>query len=251
MWLAGLVTNPELQSREIDKVARLVESNDAAREIPLISFIARQRNLRELIGPHGTGAENLAFEDRQTYWEERFGTIPLEDRNLGAIAHHRVLRARSPEAEAELDLAFARTDALSPVQRDVLVGGEDRAAFRATYPFSPTFMDVLIHVSSALQRSRTALTLMRQLLVTHRDELRLGDLVPLGDLWDALTRGTDSPFSVQLRQEFTNAQALYRRQLRPVLLDLDEVSEQGRPRGRRRIRRRRGHRGEGSRLPRR
>ncbi len=225
LWLAGLVTNPELQFREIDKVARLVESNDAARDVPLISFIARQRNLRELIGPNGTGAENLAFEDRQTYWEERFGTIPLEDRNLRAIANRRVLRPRSPDAEAQLDRAFDRTDALSAVQRDVLVGGEDRDAFRATYPFPPTFLDVLVHVSSALQRSRTALTLMRQLLVTHREELRLGDLVPLGDLWDALARGVDSPFSTRLKHEFDNAKDLYHRSLRPALLDLDRVGE--------------------------
>jgi len=226
LWLAGLITNPDRQFREIDKVARLVESNDAARAIPLISFIARQRNLRELIGPNGTGAENLAFEDRQKYWEERFGTIPLEDRNLRAIAQRRVLRPLSPDAQAQLDRAFERTDALTAVQRDVLVGGEDREAFRATYPFPPTFLDVLVQVSSALQRSRTALTLMRQLLVTHRDELRLGDLIPLGDLWDALTRGVDSPFSDRLRHEFENAQQLYQRTLRPTLLDLDEVSEQ-------------------------
>jgi len=226
LWLAGLVTNPELQFREIDKVAKLVESNDAARDVPLVSFIARQRNLRELIGPNGTGAENLAFEDRQKYWEERFGTIPLEDSNLRAIAYRRVLRPRGPDQLAEIDRAFTRTDALSAVQRDVLVGGEDREAFRATYPFPPTFLDVLVHVSSALQRSRTALTLMRQLLVTHRDELRLGDLVPLGDLWDALTRGVDSPFSDRLAHEFRNAQELYQRSLRPTLLELDGVSDQ-------------------------
>lgn len=226
LWLAGLVTNPELQSREIDKVAKLVESNDVARDIPLISFIARQRNLRELIGPNGTGAENLAFEDRQRYWEERFGTIPLDDSNLRAIANRRVLRARGADERAQIDRAFDRTDALTGVQRDVLLGGEDRDAFRATYPFPPTFLDVLVHVSSALQRSRTALTLMRQLLVTHRDELRLGDLVPLGDLWDALTRGVDSPFSDRLAHEFRNAQELYQRSLRPTLLELDRVTEQ-------------------------
>lgn len=225
LWLAGLVTNPELQFREIDKVAKLVESNDAARDVPIISFIARQRNLRELIGPNGTGAETLAFEDRQKYWEERFGTIPLEDRNLQAIASHRVLRPRGPIELAQIDRAFDRTDALPTAQREVLVGGEDRAAFRATYPFTPTFLEVLVHVSSALQRERTALRLMQQLLVSHRDDLHLGELIPLGDLWDALADGVDSPFSERLAHEFRNARELYARSLRPTLLELDGVTD--------------------------
>jgi hypothetical protein len=225
LWLAGLVINPELQFREIDKVAKLVESNDAARDVPIISFIARQRNLRELIGPNGTGAETLAFEDRQKYWEERFGTIPLEDRNLQAIASHRVLRPRGPDELAQIDRAFDRTDALPTAQREVLVGGEDRAAFRATYPFTPTFLEVLVHVSSALQRERTALRLMQQLLVNHRDDLHLGELVPLGDLWDALADGVDSPFSERLGHEFRNARDLYARSLRPTLLELDGVTD--------------------------
>ncbi len=46
--------------------------------------------------------------------------------------------------------------------------GADEDSFRLTYPFSPAFMDTLVHVSSALQRSRTGLKLMGQLLADHR-----------------------------------------------------------------------------------
>ena len=78
---------------------------------------------------------------------------------------------------------------------DSTTGADLRVVPARRYPFSPAFMDTLVHVSSALQRSRTALKLMRQLLVDHRDDLRLGQLVPLGDLYDVITRGGDQPFT--------------------------------------------------------
>ncbi len=39
--------------------------------------------------------------------------------------------------------------------------------FRKLYPFSPALVQTLIAVSSALQRERTALKVMVQLLVEH------------------------------------------------------------------------------------
>jgi hypothetical protein len=45
-------------------------------------------------------------------------------------------------------------------------------------------VQTLIAVSSVLQRERTALKVMRQLLVDQRDSLQVGDLVPVGDLFD-------------------------------------------------------------------
>ncbi len=75
-----------------------------------------------------------------------------------------------------------------------------------------------MHVSSALQRSRTALKLMRQLLVDRRDTLRLGELIPLGDLYDVISSGGDEPFTEKLKAEFEIAQKLYDTKLRPHLL---------------------------------
>jgi hypothetical protein len=40
-----------------------------------------------------------------------------------------------------------------------------------------------------LQRERTALKVMLQLLVSQRQTLKLGDLVPVGDLFDAIAEG--------------------------------------------------------------
>ncbi len=87
-------------------------------------------------------------------------------------------------------------------------------------------MQTLVHVSSALQRERTALKLMQQILVERRDDLRLGQLVPLGDLFDAIADGSDQPFTEKLKHEFEQARTLYSRTLRPMLLEQRSLTEE-------------------------
>ena len=79
-------------------------------------------------------------------------------------------------------------------------------------------MATLVAASSALQRERTALRVMLQLLVDRRDELTVGDLVSVGDLFDVLAQG-DEPFSDDLKRHFDHARDVYRDQFRPMLLD--------------------------------
>ncbi|RDI23050.1 phage resistance protein [Lentzea flaviverrucosa] len=218
LWLAGKIGDQAFISRETEKVAKLVEAGDANRPAPIISFIARQRDLRELgIGAERTGAELQSFHDRLNHWDGRIERITLEDRNLPLIAQERVLKPMPGKAEV-LNQAFQRTNALPGWVRDVLLGTGDGDGFARTYPFSPAFMDTLVHVSSALQRERTALLLMRQILVNRRDEFKLGQLVPLGDLFDAVADGADQPFTEKLKHEFDEARTLYQRTLRPMLL---------------------------------
>jgi hypothetical protein len=81
----------------------------ADRPIPIVSFIARQRDLRELVGEHLPGAEQLGFADVLTWWEARFDTITLEDRNLPAIVEKRLLRPKSAKAARQLQEAFDKT----------------------------------------------------------------------------------------------------------------------------------------------
>ena len=50
-------------------------------------------------------------------------------------------------------------------------------------------MTTLVAASSALQRERTALRVMLQLLVDRRNELTVGDLVSVGELFDVLSQG--------------------------------------------------------------
>ena len=94
----------------------------------------------------------------------------------------------------------------------------DRAAFRLTYPFSPAFLHAMVDISGALQRERTALKLMQQLLVDYRDTLPVGQLMPLGAIFDVLAAGADRPFTDKLRDEFEQAKRFYTSRVRPYLL---------------------------------
>ena len=230
LWLANSVGDPQFLAREIQKITNFVEGADARRPIPVVSFIARQRDLRELVGKDVTGAGELGFQDTLNLASGRFDLITLEDRNLPEIASRRLLTPVSDEAAAAIARAFDSTTHLRREVWDTLLGtdsgaGADLDSFRKTYPFSPAFMSTLVHVSSALQRSRTALKLMRQLLVDRRDELRLGQLVPLGDLYDVIARGGDQPFTEKLKAEFETAEKLYETKLRPYLLDRYQLTD--------------------------
>ena len=95
LWLASRAADVQFVNREGPKLAKLVEAQKSDRPVPLISFVARQRDLKELIGNNVTGAEYLSFSDALDWWEARFATIKLEDTNLPAIAEKRVLRPKS------------------------------------------------------------------------------------------------------------------------------------------------------------
>ncbi len=217
LWLASHAADSAFVSREGQKVAKLVESARAGRALPIVSFIARQRDLRELVGEHLPGAEQLGFADVLNWWEARFDRITLEDRNLPAIVERRVLRPKDAAARAQLDEAFERTARVrAEVLATLLTRDGDRAMFRQLYPFTPALVQALIAVSSLLQRERTALKIMLQLLVEQGRRLQLGDVIPVGDLFDVIARG-DEPFTQAMRVRFDDARKLYRTKLRPLL----------------------------------
>jgi hypothetical protein len=226
LWLATRAGDVDFVSAEGAKLSKLVEAQRADRPIPIISFVARQRDLRELIGEHQAGALEVRFIDTLKYWEARFDQITLEDRNLPVIAERRLLKPKSVTAKQEMDAAF---DRFASQRRDVLealLGSDgERALFRMTYPFSPALVQALIAASSVLQRERTALKLMLTLLVKRRDELRLGSLIPVGDLWDEISAG-DQPFSDGMRIEFENAKKLWTQKLLPLLEQVHGITWQ-------------------------
>lgn len=217
LWLASQAADLAFVNREGQQLTKLVEAQTPDRPVPLVSFVARQRDLRELVGEHVAGAEQLGFADVLKYWEARFHTITLEDRNLPAIAERRVLRPRSEAARQQLDQAFVETTrAREDVMSVLLTSSADRAMFRQVYPFSPALVQALVAVSSLLQRERTALKVMLQILVDQRDRLKLGDVVPVGDLFDVIADGSEA-FSDAMRRNFDNAQRLYHQKLLPLL----------------------------------
>ncbi|MEU0842295.1 phage resistance protein [Streptomyces sp. NPDC005962] len=232
LWLANRIHDHKFVSRETDKITNFVEGADSRRAIPIVSFIARQRDLRELVGEETSGAAETAIQDSLNLASGRFDKITLEDRNLPQIAHARLLRPKDTEAAAKFDAAFTKIKRVGPQIWDVLLGsdeattGADEESFRLTYPFSPAFMDTLVHISSALQRSRTGLKLMGQLLADHRNEATLENLIPLGDLYPVIADGGDKPFVDSLKVEFKVADKLYRTKLRPHLLATYEITEE-------------------------
>jgi hypothetical protein len=233
LWLANSIGDQRFVAREVQKITNFVEGSDARRPIPVITFIARQRDLRELVGEGVTGASELGFQDTLDLAKGRFDVITLEDRNLPEITRKRLLKRVGGDgspADMAITEAFERAQRVRADVWDTLLGvdtgsGADLESFRQSYPFSPAFLSTLVHVSSALQRSRTALKLMRQLLVDRRDELRLGQLIPLGDLYDVISRGGDQPFTEKLKAEFETAQKLYEGKLRPYLLEQYNLTE--------------------------
>lgn len=226
LWLMTRLADQAFVSVEATKVSKLVEAAAAERPAPLVSFVARQRDLRELVGGDIPGAERLSLLDALKWWEGRFATITLEDRNLPAIAERRVLAPRNDVAKRSIDEAFERLRTAMPSQvNDILLGEDgDAARFRQTYPFSPAFVETLVAASSALQRERTALKVMAQVLSDRRDDLTVDEVIPVGDLYDALD-ASDEPFSAEMAQQFEAARRLYDTRLRPLLLELHGVAD--------------------------
>ncbi|GAA5038876.1 DUF6079 family protein [Actinopolymorpha pittospori] len=225
LWFATRMGDHTWVAREAPKVGKLVEAANANRPAPIISFIARQRDLRELVGTNLPGTEHLAFADSLKWWEGRFGTVSLSDNNLPLIASRRVLRPRDDAARAQIDTAFAATEQVRQDIRSALMAGKaGRDEFRLTYPFSPAFVETLIALSGALQRERTALRVMQQILVEQRDTLQLGQLVPIADLFDVLVAG-DDPLTGELGNLWRSAQKVYG-DLRRLILELHGLSEE-------------------------
>lgn len=224
LWLLSRMADVAFATAEASKVTKLVESATADRPIPILSIIARQRDLRELVGNEVPGLEKMAFVDQLDYQQGRFSNITLDDSNLPKVAHYRLLRPSNPEGTAALESAFSALD-LTDAMRDVLCGefgGND--AFRLTYPFSPAFLTVVVDVAGALQRTRTGLRVLLQLLVDHRDQLTVGDLVPVGDLYDVLAASED-PLSDEMKSAFAQAKRIYAERLRPVLAATHAIGE--------------------------
>jgi len=217
LWLASHASNHAFLENETAKLAKLVEPQNPHRPAPIASFIARQRDLRDLVGPGVTGAGKLNYIDFVRWNSGRFGTIELADRNLPVIAEKRVLRPKTAAAGAEIDAAFQRTATVrASVMNTLLTTDGDRKMFRQVYPFSPALIQTLVAVSSVLQRERTALKVLMQLLVDHRDTLAVTDLVPVGDLFDILIHG-DTVTDTDVVTHFENAQKLLHAKLIPLL----------------------------------
>ena len=215
LWLQAHMSNQEFVNNQVSKLVKLIESAVAERAVPIISFISRQRDLSKLVGEDVTGADVKNLEAQVEYLAGRFDVISLEDTNLPAIVRERVLRPR-PGMEQLLDQAFTSIESTKPGDRDVLLDATGATGatwddFRRVYPLSPALLNVLVSLSGALQRERTGLKLLQEMLYRRRDDMKLGELIPLGDLWDVLADGTGEAFTDRLRREADAGHRFYAR----------------------------------------
>lgn len=215
LWLAGRAADAAWLHREAQKLVKLMEAADMKRPIPIVSFIARQRDLASIVGEQYAGAENARLRDSLRWMKERFAEISLEDKNLPAIVEHRVLVPKEG-ARAALSAAFEQMKKSAGPSWGTLLGGDDAAAFQKLYPFSPALVDVLVSLSNSLQRQRTAIKLLLELLVDHIEDLQLGEVVRVGDLFDLLAAGEASADGA-MRALFESAKQLYKHQLLPMI----------------------------------
>ncbi|MFJ5894695.1 hypothetical protein ACIQFZ_04320 [Streptomyces sp. NPDC093064] len=221
LWLQARMSDRTFINDQIQKLVKLIESSNPDRPVPIISFISRQRDLSQLVGSDILGSDVENLQQALEYLKERVTVIDLEDRNLPEIIKERVLKPL-PGQEQVLDAAFTGVDRASQVVKDVLLDGEgatgaDWEDFRAVYPLSPALLNVLVALSGALQRERTGLKLVQQLLERHADA-EIGRLIPLGDLWDVLVDNTSTAFTVKLQQESDTARRFHAK-ARRFLLD--------------------------------
>ncbi|MFD8338163.1 PglY protein [Streptomyces solisilvae] len=201
---------------EINKLVKLVESGVGERALPIVSFVSRQRDLAQLIGADAVGADAKNLETQLKYLAERVDTISLEDRNLPAIVRERVLKPVDNAAETALMAAFDSLETTDQDVRDVLLDANgathaDWADFKKLYPLSPALLNVLVALSGALQRERTGLRLIQEMLSHRREDMKVGQLIPLGDLWDVLSGNVNEAFTDRLRSEAETADRFHKK----------------------------------------
>jgi len=233
LWLSTRLADNTFVRTEGAKLNKLVESSDTARPLPIISFVAQQRYLEEFLGPQVGGTEREALAHVMRSVQGRFGEIVLADTNLPEITEKRLLRPNNDTARQVIDDAFAAVRGNRQVWDTLLLGaqygdagiGSDASAFRKLYPFSPALVATLVALSQALQRERTALKVMTELLSERRNTLRVNDLIGVAALFEPLVLHGELPDRPKLKQLFQDARETYQTKLRPLLLARHGIGE--------------------------
>jgi hypothetical protein len=83
-------------------------------------------------------------------------------------------------------------------------------------PVKPALVEALVAMSGFLQRDRTALKILLELLLEHLEDYQFGRIVPVGDLFDVLAGG-EEPMDGTMRARWQAAKRLYQSELLPVI----------------------------------
>ncbi|MFZ6186089.1 phage resistance protein, partial [Nannocystis pusilla] len=122
LWLSMNAGRPDFISAWVGRMVKLVQGDHARRHIPIVSFIARQKELRFMIGEENVGPDQAHAEEVLKLAKGRFGEIRLEDENLPAIVEKRVLIPRDADAVAAIDRTFAAIEKQAGASWNTLLG---------------------------------------------------------------------------------------------------------------------------------
>lgn len=195
IWIRGK-SRDEYMS-QINELSALVDHDGTAtRVVPFFVAVAVQQDIAE------TCPQDLSekgFRAQLGFISDRFSPpLKLEDQDLYEVASRRVLRRR-PEAVEAFDRAVDATFRKYADAIKELSGNLDPALVRKLYPFHPALLRVLVDVTQALSRSRTAMAALYGLLKKY-PELEVGSFLPLGALFDIIFTH-DNVESVRKREQ--------------------------------------------------
>lgn len=235
LWLAFEMQNQGSLGKEAQKLTKLVEGNYGRLPIPLVSIIARQMELQQWFADSGaSGTQQKALDDAFNHQQGRFRVIELGNDNLAHVAAKRLLRPKDNAAARAIEDAFAGIDRAEGVWDVLLDGintdethrGASEQQFRLTYPFSPALVSTLRELSGVMQRDRTALKVMQQMLVERRDTMTIDEVIPVGDAYEHIVSGNDrSVLDPRRAALFRRADEIFEDKLQPLLLANSELTE--------------------------
>lgn len=235
LWLAFKMQNQGSLGREAQKLTKLVEGNYGRLPIPLVSVIARQMELQQWFADSGaSGTQQKALDDAFRHQSGRFRVIELGDDNLAHVAAKRLLTPKDDAAARAIEEAFSGIDRAEGVWDVLLDGintdethrGASEQQFRLTYPFSPALVSTLRTLSGVMQRDRTALKVMQQMLVERRDTMTIDEVIPVGDAYEHIVSGNDrSVLDPRRAALFRRADEIFEDKLQPILLANSGLSE--------------------------
>ncbi|MFC8943086.1 hypothetical protein ACFT1B_33900, partial [Streptomyces griseoincarnatus] len=190
--------------------------------------MARQRALKDFLGGGAVGAEQVALDDHFQWWEDRFTKIELPAAALPQIIHKRLLLPTSDAGRDALSAALSAVKANRRAWNHLLTdeAGSQGGDFEMVYPFSPAIVDAMVALSAIMRRERTAIKIMVQLLQRNRDQLTVGDVIPLGDLFDVVVMAGEDPLTPDMKKLFTAARSYYKDKVLPYLMAKHQVADE-------------------------
>jgi hypothetical protein len=183
--------------REINNLNVIVDHTTGQRALPLFVFVARQRDLREFFPDL---VDESKIHEQLDHHAKRFEISSLQDVELRHIVRGRVLKVRHPAAvKSAVESLAEKHGNILPA----LLADGDIDYLRDVYPFHPALIEMLVDVTSLMQRERSALRLLYELLALHYPDLPLGEFLPVGSAFSAIfpESGVEASKKTELMQD--------------------------------------------------